>query len=1643
MTIGLEDVGNREFFRKRLKAEISFQEYADKYPYWDNFILALTDKFPLDDWLGRELALWLELADQLASALLVETVGKTVAKVAVATTGDISDDTSGDTSGEGIGNTHIEQFNYERTGFKELSDRTALIVHCSDKPFLVDTIRICLNKASLSVYCSKSTLIDVQRNDNGEIDHLRLAGSDSVNISREALIYLEISRPSSELLATELSDSIDKTLKALDFVVSDYREMLGALRASAINLASHKPEQSEQIAFLHWLKDSHFTFLAYADVDYSQNSYDEDHQSGVLSIKSQLGLFRKECELDISSSVDFPVNQEFLNGVDSVEFLKCEYRSTVHRAVYPEIINVRKYDENGEVCGEYRFLGFYTYAVSSMSPQQIPIIRKKIDFVLQQSGLNISSHDGKRLVRVAELHPKIELLLSSDDNLRRDLLAISDIDERNVVRFVLRQQAGSKFSTGLVYVPRDLYSTRIRLKIQELVGTSLGASCEDATTFFSESNHARAYLLFKSDAPTCIELDVAKLEEKIYALVLGWSEHLSLGLRRRLGEKKGLAVFNEFQAAFPSGYQEQYNTELALADIEKILSLNGDNSIAMELHQINHDGDVKLSFRVLHLDSMIELSEVIPILENMGLRVLGEVPHNINAADKNVWIHDFSMRLTNDSPLAINKISDVFEQAFLASWFKRTQSDGFNRLVIAAGLSWREIAVLRAYANYAKQALFQLSVEFISDALYQYPIIAKHLVELFYLQFDPGVKLNDDSRQIARNELEAKILIFLDDISNLNQDQVFRHYLILIRHTLRSNYFQRDGSGHCKTYLSLKLNTRHIDGVPEPRPEFEVFVFSPRVEGVHLRSAKVARGGLRWSDRLEDYRTEVLGLVKAQQVKNSVIVPAGAKGGFVAKQIPLGASRAQTLAEGVECYKTFIRGLLDITDNSIKGEIIKPLDVVCRDGDDEYLVVAADKGTATFSDVANEISKEYGHWLGDAFASGGSEGYDHKKMGITAKGAWVSVQTHFREINKNIQNEDFTAVGIGDMAGDVFGNGMLLSKHIRLLAAFNHLHIFVDPNPDSASSFVERERLFNTPGCNWNDYSKDLISAGGGVFDRSAKSITISRPMKEVFSIDEDQLTPNQLMHTILKSEVELIWNGGIGTYVKSEREQHANVGDKANDALRVNGAELRCKVFGEGGNLGMTQLGRIEYALSGGACNTDFIDNAAGVDCSDHEVNIKILIDKLVEDNRITIDGRSELLSSMTDAVSEQVLDSNYRQSTAISFAQHQMSKRMTEYMRYIDALESDGQLDRALEFIPTNDELSERLAKGQVLTRPEISVLLSYSKVYLKGALIQSDLCEDEYCHSYVLKAFPNSLVNKYKHEALTHKLKRELVSTQLANDFVNKLGITALNRLTETTGAEVDELIKGFLVSSSIFELDEFLEYLKSTDNSLPSKMQFNLMGNFIRRTRRGVRWFLRNRRSGIQTAKEILQFKATMQEMREGLSDLVSPSELKRYEERSEHLRNIGISESWIPHLSMPDNLFSGLGVVEVARISRCDIKVSTQMFYCLLDQLRLEWFATQLSDLSVDNYWQAFAREAFIDDLEAQLRKLSIALLKHKGVREIEDILKIWKSQHVKLIERWDQMIHRVESAQQNDYSMFTVAIRELIDLAQATEQWKE
>lgn len=1616
MSINSDDVVSGEVFLAKAKRAFGERSKQEPPPLFEKFVEEFFYLYPLEDLIGRR---WSDLLGSVYQWwLYIQRCPRGHAKVKVF-------------------NPSLEEHGW-------LTGHTVVVVLQRDMPFLVDSVRMEITRRNIAIHSIKSTVLHLERDEQHQL--VAITGRESAEGEKEALLVMEINRHTDEGQLEDISASLHRVLSEVEAAVDAYPAMLEDNRSALGNLRQAQGYDPAVVQasqdFLAWLMDGHYTYLAYREYDLLESEGQRVLEENVSRRRGISVLGKKEAQ-SMLLNTQSPGTIAFYESPELISFSKASARASVHRYAHPDYVIVKRFDERGSLCGEARFKGLFTSQIYHQSPMSIPMIRDKLQQVIDQAGWDSISHDGKTLREVLETYPRDELFQASAEQLTTAAIKIAQINERYRVRLFMRRDSYGRFVTALVYVPRDLFTTAIRLKIQDIIATAIGASEIEFTTYFSESILARVYLVFKIERQHQQDFDVAKLEQKIIEVLRSWDEQLSESLIENLGEEVGSSYFNLFKNSFSSSYREFYEPRTAVHDIQTFIRLQSSTELGLSFYQPIGSADGCVRFKIFTLDRAPELSDVIPILENLGLRVIGAHPFKIkrlmDGADRIIFLHDFELQYNLANQVDFHAARNQFQEAFAAVWSEEAENDEFNRLVLGARLDWRGAAVLRAYAVYLKQTQFNFSQSSIANTLAQQLEITRNLVALFKATFDPRMSQGREKNQERIERLNKKILQALKQVSNLNEDMIIRRYLDLINGTLRTNFFQHDADGNPKSYISFKLSPRDIPGIPEPRPLYEIFVYSPRTEGVHLRGGKVARGGLRWSDRLEDYRTEVLGLVKAQQVKNAVIVPDGAKGGFVAKGLHTGMDRDQRQAEAIECYKIFIRGLLDLTDNLVNNQIQVREGIVRRDDDDPYLVVAADKGTASFSDIANQISAEYEHWLGDAFASGGSQGYDHKKMGITARGAWISVQRHFREQGVDVQSQDVTVIGIGDMSGDVFGNGMLRSRHIRLLAAFDHRHIFVDPAPDPATSFAERERLFNLPRSSWPDYSSELISEGGGVFPRDAKSIVISPEMQATFDIQADALTPTALIQALLRAPVDLIWNGGIGTYVKSSRESNAEVGDKANDALRVNGSELRCRVIGEGGNLGMTQLGRIEYALAGGACNTDFIDNSAGVDSSDHEVNIKILLNDLVQNSDLTEKQRNQLLAEMTEDVARLVLTNNYLQAQTLSLIHSQAQPRMDEYRRLIQRLESDGRLDRELEFLPDDEALRERQAKGLPLTRPELAVLMSYVKAMLKEALATEELATDPYLATALERPFPPVLLERYPEVLQNHRLRKEIIATQLANDIVNHMGITYCHRLMESTGASLPQIAKAYVAARDIYGLHSFREAVEALDSRIPAELQLDLLHEMARKVRRASRWLLRNRRGKLEPAAEVAQFVPLMEKIGSSLPDSLRGTAREEWDHGFNRLKAQGVPDQVAMAAAIPSSLYSGLGMVEAARQSGTDVLEAAEVFFLLGDHINLHWFANQITAAKVESHWQAKAREAYLDDLESQLRRISVSILGDvaKGA-SVEAAIEQWSQEHEGLIVRWRVMLNELQASSTTDFAMFSIAVRELLDLAQAS-----
>lgn len=1526
---------------------------------------------------------------------------------------------------------------HQRDGWQ--ASVTVIEVLCDDRPFLVDTLRILLNRMNCAVHFAIH-MGGLCLNRSGE-NHLAaiypFQEELPAHVKIEAPILLMIDMQTDLNVIQKLESNIRLVLEENEAVVNDWVFMRQKLCSSIEDLAAlpaacDRDEIEETKAFLNWMEDHHFTFLGIQDYQLKRN------KDMVLEpIKeNSWGIFRKDPSLAQSillNALPPRVVESFLSK-KLLMISKSDIVSNIHRDTYADCIGIKFFNALGEVSGERRIIGLYTSAAYHTNPKQIPFLRHKVASILTHSKLNPRGHSGKVLMNILETLPRDDLIQGSEEELLMIAMGIFYMQERRKIRLFSRIDLYQNYVSCLVYVPKDQYNTDLRREIETLLLQRLHGHEISFSTYFSESVLARLHFMVRISPKNQHDYDFKDIESELIKIGRTWLDNFQYHLIEAYGEEQGLLLFTKYKNAFPVAYTTQFTPRTAVSDIKFLEKLTDtDHSLDLNFYRLMNEPKENFRLKIYQKEVTTNLSDVLPIIENLGLRAISERPYLIKLDDgKKIWIDEFSMNYLHPRKFQLDEIKELFQDVFLKSWFGDAENDGFNQLILAAGMNWRQVAVFRMYAKYFKQTGLTFSQDYIESALINQVEIAIYLIQYFELRFNPQ---EIPSREAQMQALIQKIESALDGVSNLDEDKIIKQYLHGMTATLRTNYYQYDPETHPVSYLSIKINSKAIIGIPKPYPLYEIFVYAPQFEGIHLRAAKVARGGLRWSDRKEDFRTEILGLMKAQQVKNSVIVPSGAKGGFVVKKMMPDASREEILAEGIRAYKNFIRGLLDITDNIIAEKIIKPRFVVSYDEDDPYLVVAADKGTATFSDIANGISIDYGFWLKDAFASGGSVGYDHKKIGITAKGAWESVKRHFYQVNQDIQSTDFTVVGIGDLSGDVFGNGMLLSSHIKLLAAFNHLHIFIDPAPSALHSFQERQRLFALSRSAWSDYDASLISSGGGVFSRSAKAIAVSPEMAELFGIAEKSIEPNELIKVILRAKVDLLWSAGIGTFIKAHHESNAEVGDRTNDMIRVDGRDLQAKVVGEGGNLGMTQLARVEYALNNGQIFTDFIDNSAGVSCSDKEVNIKILLNAMLESGDLTEKQRQELLAQMTDEVAALVLRENYLQTRAIGLMSSQALRAIELHARYISMLEKTGRIDRGLEYLPNDKTLLNRKILGMGLTTPEISVLICYSKNILKTEILSSDIPEEPYLESLLIDYFPKPLHQRCRDAMQSHRLKREIIATKIANLVVNEMGFSFIYRLTDETGAPMSSAIRAYLIARTVLGMDAIWTQLEALDGSISAEVQNELMIVYVRLLRRICRWFLTNHRMALDLAEIISRYEPGIALLKKAMPKKIGAVNQEKYESSLKAYQAKDIPLPLAKELSLTPILFAAMDIIEVAHQLSKDIAEVAEAYFGVGEFLDLTWIRIKIIIHPSENHWEALSRESLRDDLDWQQCQLAASIVASPGQKAaFKDILKIWSEAHAAFILRWRDVLADLRAASVLNYMMFYVAVRELLDL---------
>jgi glutamate dehydrogenase len=1520
-----------------------------------------------------------------------------------------------------------------------------------DMPYLVDSVTMELNRHSADIKLLVHPMLSVQRDVTGAARGTVVANvgaEQPAGSVPESWIHVELGQLTGrDTLAADLRRVLDDLRVAME----DQRRMRSAARELVAALTeAGGPEQAEAGELLAWLSAGHFTFLGYRE--YTLARHDQEPELHPVP-GSGLGILRYD---GADSFAATPPGG--LGGARTARLLvlaKSSTRSTVLRPSYLDYVAVRKFGPDGQPCGEYRFLGLYTQAAYTESITRIPVLRHKLDQMLEAAGVPADSHDGKDLIELLEGFPREELFEISVEQLTPIALAVLRLGERKQVRLFLRPDAYGRYVSCLVYLPRDRYTTQVRLRAMEILRRALHGVSVDYSAMVGNSALARLHVVVHGEPGRPLpKADQAALQAEIAAAVRSWDEDLAAEAERQLGPERANRLLLTCCMGIPENYKTDVTPAAAVADLAEVLRLlEVSEPFGLQLSIVPNG---RMSLRIVRL-SPVTLSDVLPQLQHMGLEVVDEHPYEFRGATGPFWIYDFGLRSSRTASLAAESGSATvraeFEAALTALWNDRTEDDAFNGLVLDAGLNWRQVVLLRAYARYLRQVGVRFSQDYLQRVLRSNPAITRLLVRLFESRFDPAIQSGADERcEAIAEELRGA----LDEVESLDHDRILRSYLALIEATLRTNYFQhRSEDGYQPSYLVLKLAPEMVPAVPAPRPKFEIFVYSPRLEAVHLRFGRVARGGLRWSERPEDFRTEVLGLVKAQEVKNSVIVPSGAKGGFVCKRLPAAADREARAAEVLACYRTFISAMLDITDNIDGDRVVPPLGVVRLDGDDPYLVVAADKGTATFSDVANEIAGRYGFWLGDAFASGGSEGYDHKKMGITARGAWESVRWHFAALRLNPDSDDFTVAGIGDMSGDVFGNGMLLSRHIKLVAAFDHRHVFLDPDPDPAASFVERQRLFDLPRSSWADYDRALISPGGGVWPREVKSVPLSAQARAVLGIDEGvlALSPDELISAILKAPVDLLWNGGIGTYVKASHETHADAGDRSNDAVRVDATQLRARVVAEGGNLGLTQAARIEYALGGGLINTDFIDNSAGVDTSDHEVNIKVLLAQLargddppyppaafgdivpgVEPSGIPARGispaeRTQLLHQMTDEVAAHVLRHNDMQNMALAVARYQAPRLLHVHARYLRKLFRDKRLSLEGDVLPGPKEVAARRSAGTGLTSPELALLLAHTKIGAAQDVLASDLPDDPYLRAALVDYFPAPLRGRFGGQMSAHRLRREIITTSVVNEMVDTGGSTFLFRMGEETGAPVPDITRAWLVAREVFDMHAFWRRVGESVGEIDVDARIALVLEARKLMERATRWLLVNRRPPFGIAETVSFLNEGVATVRSAIPKLLAGRDLAGYEERRASFAARGVPAELADEVAAMVPSYSAFDIVQSAATCGRGVEETAAVYFAVADRLQLGRLRDLIVALPRDDRWSSMARAALRDDLYGAHAALTRDVLAVGGDGTAADRVTAWEARNAAAVERAARTLGEIWESERFTFTTLSVATR--------------
>jgi glutamate dehydrogenase len=1522
-----------------------------------------------------------------------------------------------------VGTALVRVFNptLERDGWT--STHTIVETANDDMPFLVVSLAMALTRLGHPMLATIHPVVRVTRSARGELASVE-SGEDG---QAESFIHFEIVRETDPALLASAEAALAATLRDVRAAVEDWPKMLERLRAAAADLRATPglpaDLKAESGSFLEWLARDHFTLLGFREYELADG---EAFDTLTPRPDTGLGLLRPS---RTESVVRLTGNARAeAHSLTPLVITKASERSTVHRPAMLDHIGIKVFDESGRPRVERRFLGLFTSGAYFQSPRTIPLLRMKIAKIMSQSGVDPRGHRGKTLQHILDTLPRDDLFQASLEELRAISHGVLSLEQRHKLKLFCRREAFGRFYSCLVYLPRDQYSSRARAAIENVLLEALRGSSVESELAISESALARLSVTVRISAAEPHEPDVAALERALGETVRTWQDRVREALLAELPEERALDLLHRYAARFSAAYHEDADGARAAHDLQQ-LELLEQRGADIEITLARTAEPTRMRLTTFRRGEPIRLYVALPILENMGLRVLSERLYPLRRDHEPLWIQDFELEPAAKTPLDPDVLGARFKECFAVVLRGDAESDTFNSFVVSAGFDWREAELLRAFCKYLLQTRLGYSQAYMQAVLARYPAYCRALIDKFEASFDVDKPAAERERALAASEAAQKRE--LDRAQSLDDDRILRAYGALVGALLRTNYYQRGADGAQKPYVSFKLDPHALPDLPKPKPKFEIFVYSQRVEGVHLRASKVARGGIRWSDRREDFRTEVLGLMKAQQVKNTVIVPNGAKGGFVCKALPMG-DRDAVQREVVACYQTFIRGLLDVTDNIVDGRVAHPTRVLRKDDDDPYLVVAADKGTATFSDVANALSAEYSFWLGDAFASGGSAGYDHKKIAITARGAWEAVKRHFRELGVDPAAQDFTVVAIGDMSGDVCGNGLLLSPHMKVVAAFDHRHIFLDPSPDPAKAIVERRRLFELPRSSWDDYDRKALSEGGGVYSRQAKSIELHPKAQALLDLPSATVTPLELIGAALRARVDLLWNGGIGTYVKASAESHLDAGDPVNDAVRVNGGELRCRVVAEGGNLGFTQRGRIEYALRGGKINTDFIDNSGGVDCSDREVNIKILLEDAIRQKKLPRSRRNALLAEMTEQIATLVLGNNYAQTQALSMMRARAAERLGEHARLIRVLETRGLLDRALEGLPTDEQIEERRAANRGLTRPELAVILSYSKIELHGSLVQTDIPEDPFLAGDLELYFPRELVERFKPQMQEHRLRREIIAMLIGGSMINRMGPFFVLRAEEETGASVDKIARAYAIAREVFGARRLWREIEALDYKVRAKVQYDAIFQISRMLRRAVYWLLQNYSQHLEIEPVVTRFRDGLAKAAAALPTIVTGRSAQRYAEDTRQLEGAGLPTPVAQRIAALSLATQAFDIIELAREFRLPVPEVGRLYFALANELHLDAVREQIEALKVDGRWRAMARATLRETLAQEQRALLRSVLSARGGSVTgAAALAAWLDKRRADVARVQRGLDDMQATGPMDFATLSVALKEV------------